>query len=332
MCVPVVDCMCVMAYSEGELSDLDLETLAPYIPMDGEDFQLIPLGPESEGPPPTLPQPCFSDITSLFRPLTPDSQAPGPYSRPHDKSPPQETGLSRSRAYIPGQTLPSLYQPSPCTPLSSGGGRQNLQWPPDPLLTYQHQGPPQQEEKAFMGDRGEGRASYQQHGPRGLCESLGASYRDMTAASLGRSKRSYSQLDMGQASRIMWKKMRGDLAPALDLSARSSSVSGVSWSDGAVSSGPGLVSGALSGALRVASIQQQHRKCQYPGSRALMHHSLPPTNTDRGRSLRLLDTSFDRSSLPELTRYDCEVNVPLQGTLHLLQGWELLRALDQAST
>ncbi|XP_061751218.1 hypoxia inducible factor 1 subunit alpha a isoform X2 [Nerophis ophidion] len=33
-------------------------------------------------------------------------------------------------------------------------------------------------------------------------------------------------------------------------------------------------------------------------------------------------------SLPQLTRYDCEVNAPLQGRQYLLQGEELLRALD----
>lgn len=45
----------------------------------------------------------------------------------------------------------------------------------------------------------------------------------------------------------------------------------------------------------------------------------------------LLGPSFEPSCLPELTRYDCEVNVPLQGNLHLLQGGDLLRALDQAT-
>ncbi|XP_077395689.1 hypoxia inducible factor 1 subunit alpha a isoform X2 [Festucalex cinctus] len=33
-------------------------------------------------------------------------------------------------------------------------------------------------------------------------------------------------------------------------------------------------------------------------------------------------------NLPQLTRYDCEVNAPLQGRQYLLQGEELLRALD----
>ncbi|CAL8286874.1 unnamed protein product [Lota lota] len=49
----------------------------------------------------------------------------------------------------------------------------------------------------------------------------------------------------------------------------------------------------------------------------------------------LLGTSFEDSSpaitLPQLTRYDCEVNAPVQGRQHLLQGEELLRALDQVN-
>ncbi|XP_038142188.1 hypoxia inducible factor 1 subunit alpha a [Cyprinodon tularosa] len=47
---------------------------------------------------------------------------------------------------------------------------------------------------------------------------------------------------------------------------------------------------------------------------------------------RLLGTTSDVSSspftLPHLTSYDCEVNAPLQGRQYLLQGEELLRALD----
>ncbi|XP_066550518.1 hypoxia-inducible factor 1-alpha isoform X2 [Amia ocellicauda] len=46
---------------------------------------------------------------------------------------------------------------------------------------------------------------------------------------------------------------------------------------------------------------------------------------------RLLACSFGTDGLPQLTRYDCEVNAPVQGKQHLLQGEELLRALDQVN-
>lgn len=36
-------------------------------------------------------------------------------------------------------------------------------------------------------------------------------------------------------------------------------------------------------------------------------------------------------TLPQLTRYDCEVNAPLQGRQYLLQGEELLHALDHVN-
>nr|NP_001165655.1 hypoxia-inducible factor 1-alpha [Xenopus laevis]Q9I8A9.1 RecName: Full=Hypoxia-inducible factor 1-alpha; Short=HIF-1-alpha; Short=HIF1-alpha [Xenopus laevis]CAB96628.1 hypoxia inducible factor 1 alpha [Xenopus laevis] len=46
---------------------------------------------------------------------------------------------------------------------------------------------------------------------------------------------------------------------------------------------------------------------------------------------QLLGQSFDGTVLPQLTGYDCEVNAPVHGTRNLLQGEELLRALDQAN-
>lgn len=47
---------------------------------------------------------------------------------------------------------------------------------------------------------------------------------------------------------------------------------------------------------------------------------------------RLLSSSYESSrGLPQLTRYDCEVNAPVQDRHHLLQGEDLLRALDQVN-
>lgn len=65
-------------------------------------------------------------------------------------------------------------------------------------------------------------------------------------------------------------------------------------------------------------------------------------NCDRGllsclvdMATRLLGTTSEESSslfsLPQLTRDDCEVNAPLQGRQFLLQGEELLRALDHVN-
>nr|AGT01908.1 hypoxia inducible factor-1alpha [Sebastes schlegelii] len=50
---------------------------------------------------------------------------------------------------------------------------------------------------------------------------------------------------------------------------------------------------------------------------------------------RLLGSTSDGTSsllnLPQLTRYDCEVNAPVKGRQYLLQGEELLRALDHVN-
>jgi hypoxia-inducible factor 2 alpha len=50
---------------------------------------------------------------------------------------------------------------------------------------------------------------------------------------------------------------------------------------------------------------------------------------------RLLGISSEGSgspfTLPQLTRYDCEVNAPVGGRQILLQGEELLSALDQVN-
>ncbi|XP_034960214.1 hypoxia-inducible factor 1-alpha isoform X1 [Zootoca vivipara] len=46
---------------------------------------------------------------------------------------------------------------------------------------------------------------------------------------------------------------------------------------------------------------------------------------------KLLGQSIDEKGLPQLTSYDCEVNAPIQGNRNLLQGEELLKALDQVN-
>ncbi|KAJ6658032.1 hypothetical protein lerEdw1_001691, partial [Lerista edwardsae] len=46
---------------------------------------------------------------------------------------------------------------------------------------------------------------------------------------------------------------------------------------------------------------------------------------------KLLGQSIDEKGLPQLTSYDCEVNAPIQGNRNLLQGEDLLKALDQVN-
>lgn len=168
-----------------DLSDLDLETLAPYIPMDGEDFQLNPIISESEplegvpagsvgsGSSLSHTHQSFSNIASLFQPLSSPPRTPGHYQHQPSAAPwaAKEKRGSGQGAVDPGEGLRMMghmqnppYQAPASTPLSSMGGRQNLQWPPDPLLTYQ---PPAQTTKAYLMDSllAEERLSCQQNQP-----------------------------------------------------------------------------------------------------------------------------------------------------------------------
>ncbi|XP_076025481.1 endothelial PAS domain-containing protein 1b isoform X2 [Genypterus blacodes] len=338
--------------TEGDSSDLDLETLAPYIPMDDEDFQLNPIIPESEpmeGSPARVSkqhpatQHSFSNIASLFQPLSSPPPAQGCYppqpatswAAGEKRGPCQTPMAARLGLYQSAHMQHLQYQASASAPLSSMGGRQNLHWPPDPLLTYQQQS---RASKVYLMSGGE-RPSCQQNMPSLMqkqrsMENFVQAYRDLSPARAAMSnsiKRSFSQMAVAETkpSEMMWKKMRGD---------------GCAVTDRSLSSGSLAESGIGRMAPLCLSSVQQHRKSQYPGSgiggahnKAFPLHScnyaeynMLPSNKTQG-IVSLLGPSFESSCLPELTRYDCEVNVPLQGNLHLLQGCDLLRALDQAT-
>ena len=155
--------------SQKDLSDLELETLAPYIPMDGEDFQLSPIvsNPEpteatkagSMGSTSNLKtQLSFSNIANLFQPLSSPSHPQGCYQSQSSWATEERRGSSQGAV----DTCGSLYMQNPSykspasTPLSS------MQWPPDPLITYQQQPRPT---KAYLMDSlsGEERPSCQQN-------------------------------------------------------------------------------------------------------------------------------------------------------------------------
>uniref|UniRef100_A0A3B4X6V2 Endothelial PAS domain protein 1b n=1 Tax=Seriola lalandi dorsalis TaxID=1841481 RepID=A0A3B4X6V2_SERLL len=313
-----------------DLSDLDLETLAPYIPMDGEDFQLNPIITESEplegGP---ASHQSSSNIAGLFQPLSSPPQPQGHYqpqpaaawATGEKRGSSHGTVNPRTGSYMMGHMQNPPYQAPASTPLSSMGGRQNLQWPPDPLLTYQQQQP--QATKAYRMDTltGEVRPSCQQNMTHLMqkqrsIDNFIQAYRDMSPARVAMTnnfKRSFTQMlienpfDLtvfqgeSKASEFTWKKMRGDGCVAMDRSLSAGSLTGNKAGDC-----------RCLGPVCVESLTRI--LCHFPGLAS-----------------RLLGPSFEPSCLPELTRYDCEVNVPLQGNLHLLQGCDLLRALDQAT-
>ncbi|KAL6487435.1 hypothetical protein MHYP_G00040610 [Metynnis hypsauchen] len=316
---------------ETDLSDLDLETLAPYIPMDGEDFQLNPICPEdtpSEAAGLGAFQQSFSNIASLFQPLNPPT--PGHFQAnlcsAEKKQRPSGGSVDPWPAIVYGDAiqLPPYHDPA-STPLSSMGGRQNLQWPPDPPLNYLNA-------KASLIDSLASNRSCQAvpvsrmplHKQRSV-EKFGPSeaYRDMSPARLAIAnsmKRSFSQMTVGEASatkppEMIWKRMRNESCAVLDRKSHSTS--------------------ALSdkGMVPQGGMDHQPRKTLYPRNQIGLaeklypeqccnyrEYNMLPSTKMEGVASRLLGPSFETYCLPELTRYDCEVNVPLQGNLHLLQG------------
>lgn len=110
--------------------------------MDGEDFQLSPICPEEtpcESVAMGFTQQTFSNIASLFQPLKPPPAA--------NFQPDSSSGNGKQRAAAGTMDAwPNILYPNPWTgapyhnptntPLSSMGGHQNLQWPPDPPINY----------------------------------------------------------------------------------------------------------------------------------------------------------------------------------------------------
>uniref|UniRef100_A0A8B9LMH6 Endothelial PAS domain protein 1b n=1 Tax=Astyanax mexicanus TaxID=7994 RepID=A0A8B9LMH6_ASTMX len=280
---------------ETDLSDLDLETLAPYIPMDGEDFQLNPICPEDspcEAAGLGIVQQSFCNIANLFQPLkppTPGSFQPSLCSA-GEKQRPNGGSVDPWPAMVYGSPvqLPPYHDPA-CTPLSSMGGRQNLQWPPDPPINYP---------KAGMMDTSAANRSFGLLPIKNIAKRL----KNIYISTKFKQKKKFQQ----KCVCLFFSADKGMVLPGV--------------------------------------MDRQHRKTQYPGNQTGLAEKLYPeqycnyreysmlrsTKTE-GVASRLLGPSFETYCLPELTRYDCEVNVPLQGNLHLLQGSDLLWALDQAT-
>lgn len=323
---------------ETDLSDLDLETLAPYIPMDGEDFQLNPICPEETSTDLgglVTNQQSFSNIASFFQPLTSPSAA---QFQPNMSSGGEKQNINggsvESWQPVPYSNTPMQippYRDPACTPLSSMGGRQNLQWPPDPPLHKAGMMDPLTAKRSCQTMPANRMARYVQR----PMENFGPNYRDMSPARLALAnnfKRSFTQMAMVEPSATksqqpMWKRLRNESCATMDRKSLSTSA----LSDKGMDHNGGM--------------EHQHRKTQYAGNQAGLatkryreqsctyrEFNMQTSSKMDGIASRLIGPSFENYyCLPELTRYDCEVNIPLQGNLHLLQGSDLLKALDQST-
>nr|AFU07562.1 hypoxia-inducible factor 2 alpha subunit [Polypterus senegalus] len=337
--------------TQPELSDLDLETLAPYIPMDGEDFQLNPICQE-EHPlvekPPSNRNPSFSNVTSLFQPLVSDkfcSVFAPPNEKPTSNTVPHRPHTLLS--YAGSNVAPPYLTPS-STPLSSMGGRQNIQWPPDPPFNC-----PLAKWRGV--DQLSGITAHQPHHQPSVYKQRSledffhqnkemiAVQQDFISSFKRKRHLEFSQQTAFQEealgnppqSKATWKKLKAVKAENRTLIEKSLSTSAI---PDKFDPGQEVAEQPLNSLQHKMSLCSEHgandqriafpRQPYGPGYREF---TVLPAQKLEGMATRLLGPTFDSYSLPELTRYDCEVNVPLHGHLNLLQGSDLLRALDQGS-
>lgn len=243
-------------YSTQDMGDLDLEMLAPYIPMD-DDFQLLipsPLDPLPSGPH------TVSDMSSLFQPLpTPSTTASSSSS--------SVTQKSSSRVPSPLHLLQEV-RSAPVSPFS---GNRSREASPARAPTTQ--------------------------GGRTLTTGMSAVDRELSPKVLA----------IQNAQRKRKLEEVTSLSQAVGLGALLQSV------DDAIEPG------------KRAKVLEVKGSSLLGGNKTIL---ILPSDV----ASRLLCSSFESSGgLPQLTRYDCEVNAPIQDRHPLLQGEELLRALDQVN-
>ncbi|KAK3560049.1 hypothetical protein QTP86_033773 [Hemibagrus guttatus] len=271
---------------QWDFSDLDLETLAPYIPMDGEDFQLNPIAQEeslseSSSSLCAQPQHTFSNVTSLFQPLAPltsehcQKNCPRLYPEipliPPYQAPPNIPHLSRAGVCLDQITLANSFK-------------------------------------------------------RKRQDEFGSS------CSFPDISQSIKQDGISRSESVdnMWKRMKPANTDGCAFSTRKPPDPRDLFRAGQVGKHSHPVRCRPPPDPRISGELKQpftERFC----SSAYSQYSMPPSSKLTGITNRLLGPSFDTYCLAELTQYDCDVNVPLQGNLHLLQGIDLLKALDQST-
>ncbi|KAM4903743.1 endothelial PAS domain-containing protein 1 isoform 1-T1 [Sylvia borin] len=353
--------------NQTDFNELDLETLAPYIPMDGEDFQLSPIcqeeSPLSESAQNT--QQSLSSMSTIFQPLAPISQNQFLTEKycPQLSNEKINSGHgSLSSVFFNNMSRSSLppYHDQASTPLSSMGGRPNTQWPPDPPLEHVPA-------KWRLMDKYSGSLSSSPSGPpitsqrvpiykKRPLDAFGQRGIDINPARLALSnslklkrqldyeEQALQQLSGGDPSvinpsHLMWKRMKFLKGENCSLVTEKKSLSTSVLTDEFFCNSRGL-----SQPMNQLQQQQHQPTCDSPGenlkagvfpplfySSHCQDYSVQPANKASGMTSRLLGPCFEPYLLPELTRYDCEVNVPVLGSSTLLQGSELLRALDQAT-
>ncbi|EPY80313.1 endothelial PAS domain-containing protein 1 [Camelus ferus] len=313
--------------TQTDFNELDLETLAPYIPMDGEDFQLSPICPEESllpENPQSTPQHCFSAMTNIFQPLAPTA-SPSPflldkYLQQVESKKPEPAQRPVSFIFFDDQHAEPLGA-SPLTPPITA-----------PRISM------------FKKKLGRSAKGFGPQGPDVMSPAMVAlSNKLKLKRQLEYEEQAFQDGREGDPpgsspSHLLWKRMKSlrgsgncPLMPDKQLSA---SVPNDEFIQSPMR--------GLDQPLRHLPPPQPTSVVR-PGENAksgFSSHCYAPQYQDyspaaahkvSGMASRLLRPSFEPYLLPELTRYDCEVNVPVPGSSTLLQGGDLLRALDQAT-
>ncbi|KAM3920151.1 hypoxia-inducible factor 1-alpha [Leptodactylus fuscus] len=257
-------------------TDLDLEMLAPYIPMD-DDFQLRSFDQlsslESES---ARPQP-LGHVTNLFQPTTTPITT--------DLKPITTEAMSDPKTIIvqsPTQVMKEVHS-APSSPYSSGN-RSRTSSPVRTDKTSEKtdrsrpgtpniQSPLSKRSTVLDEDLNPKMIALHNVQRKRKMESDGSLFQAVGIGALFQ-----ANVDPGTSSPLLWKRVKG-------------------------------------------SEQDQPTGAE--------QRTILLLSTDMAS--RLLGPSLDGTGLPQLTSYDCEVNAPIQGNRNLLQGEELLRALDQAN-
>ncbi|KAM4772118.1 endothelial PAS domain-containing protein 1 [Rhinophrynus dorsalis] len=344
--------------TQNDFNELDLETLAPYIPMDGEDFQLNPICPEecAINDSPQSTQQNLNSISNLFQSSPPPQnqflhQSFGQPLTAKSSNPTQDSSVLYNGEKKASPLIP--YHASACTPLSSLGGRSNVQWPPDPPVSYMPA-------KWRFTDQYNGSLTNSPSGPpvhlhcmplfkqRSL-ESFGQRGKDLHPEAiplcnsmkrkrhLDYGEQGFTRLNVGEMPEntiplLMWKRMKSLKPDNCPLAAEKKSLSTSVLNDEFVCTRHRDINQAMSQPQHhCAQSPRDGQKTPYPTT--LFSCSYHDNNMQKMKGLasRLIGPSFEPYLLPELTRYDCEVNVPVVGNSTLLHGRDLLRALDQTT-
>ncbi|XP_061077595.1 endothelial PAS domain-containing protein 1-like isoform X1 [Conger conger] len=316
-------------YTQMDLTGLDLDTLAPYIPMDGDDFQLQPIHQE-EAPPAAGPAHAqgFLNMAGLFQPLDP----PTPIHTHRFPVMSPGGGLQLDSPSLDPHTSLS-YLVAPCcgtASVSTVDRHQYIPWPPD--------SPQQDFPTGYL------------HKQRSL-ENCVQAFIDPSPApnvpahSLKR-KRNFEDQSVfplrsqdkphSECSQITWKRMKGRMNDCCAFpKQKSTSTSTLSDNFSVFQASGDSPFGLIERPQKPASSEDgpEEPKLPHLGSLYAPYRdcSMNPSPKIGVVASCLLGPSFESHFLPELTRYDCEVNAPLQGDLRLLHGGELLRALDRTA-